>query len=104
MLKHSRLLVACLTTAVAGVTHAQCYGTGAYQNFYDSNTGNSYSVQRYGSQTNVQGYNAQTGSNWSQHSSTIGNTGVAGLGAGPVARMVRRVVTLDAAQAGLGGK
>jgi hypothetical protein len=52
---------------------AACLGSGSLQTCYD-NSGNSYSVQRFGNQTNVNGYNAQTGSTWSQHTTTMGNT------------------------------
>ena len=74
MLKLSIVFAAAVATLAATAAHANCYGTAAYQNCYDPNTGNSYSVQRYGSQTYVQGSNAQVGSNWSQSSTTIGNT------------------------------
>jgi hypothetical protein len=69
-----RIAAAIALLGLSGIAHATCYGTQAVQNCYDPNTGNSYSVQRYGSQTNVQGYNATTGSNWSQTSTTIGST------------------------------
>jgi hypothetical protein len=52
---------------------ASCLGSGSFQTCND-NSGNSYSVQRFGNQTNMSGYNAQTGSTWSQHSATMGNT------------------------------
>jgi hypothetical protein len=52
---------------------ATCFGSGAFQTCND-NSGNSYTVQRYGNQTNMSGFNAQTGSTWSQHSMTLGNT------------------------------
>lgn len=54
-------------------THAACYGSGAYQTCND-NAGNSYNVQRFGNTTQVQGTNAQTGSNWNQTTQTIRNT------------------------------
>jgi len=52
---------------------AKCTGTNIYSTSYDDN-GNQYNVQRYGNRTTVNGYNPNTGSNWSQNSNTIGNT------------------------------
>jgi hypothetical protein len=34
----------------------------------------SYNIQRFGNQTNMQGYNAGTGNSWSQNSMTLGNS------------------------------
>src|SRR5690554_4138984 len=52
---------------------AACVGSGSFQTCTD-NSGNSYSVQRIGNTTITNGYNSNTGSNWSQTSNTIGNT------------------------------
>ena len=60
--------------AFSTAASATCFGTGSFQNCYDSNTGNSYNVQRYGNTTQMNGYNASTGSNWNQTSQTFGNT------------------------------
>jgi hypothetical protein len=57
----------------AGTANAVCYGSGSFSNCYDS-AGNSYTVQRFGNQTVMNGYNAETGSTWSQNSTTLGNT------------------------------
>lgn len=38
---------------------AACHGTGAFQNCMD-NQGNTYSVQRYGNTTQMQGYTPKT--------------------------------------------
>lgn len=65
-----------LITAVLALplaANANCFGSGNFQTCTDS-SGNSYSVQRYGNTTNVQGYNPSTGNNWNQSSSTYGNT------------------------------
>lgn len=59
----------CLPLSVA----AGCIGSGSLQTCYD-NSGNSYTVQRLGNNTYVQGYNSQTGSTWNQQSTTMGNT------------------------------
>jgi len=58
----------------SGSSFAGCMGTSAYQTCYDSQSGNNYSVQRYGNTTNMQGYNSGTGSTWSQTTQTYGNT------------------------------
>ena len=60
--------------AFSASASAACYGTGSFQNCYDSNTGNSYNVQRFGNTTRMNGYNAGTGSTWNQTSQTFGNT------------------------------
>jgi hypothetical protein len=52
---------------------AACVGSNAFSTCTDD-SGNSYSVQRFGNQTFMNGYNAGTGSNWSEHSTTMGNT------------------------------
>ena len=52
---------------------AGCFGSGNFQTCNDS-SGNSYTVNRFGGSTYTNGYNAQTGSTWSQQSHTIGNT------------------------------
>lgn len=53
---------------------AACVGSGSYQSCYDPQSGNSYSVQRYGNTTTMYGNNAKTGSSWSQQSTDFGNT------------------------------
>ncbi len=58
---------------ISTATFASCYGSGSFYTCNDA-SGNSYNVQKYGNTTNMQGYNASTGSNWSQNSQTIGNT------------------------------
>lgn len=52
---------------------AGCIGTESFQTCTD-NSGNSYTVNRLGDSTYTDGYNAQTGSSWSQQSHTYGNT------------------------------
>ena len=58
---------------VAAPTWAACFGS---PNMYtcSDNSGNSYNVNRFGNTTTVNGYNAQTGSNWNQTSQHYGNT------------------------------
>ena len=52
---------------------ADCIGTGNFKTCYDD-SGNTYSVSKYGNTTNVNGYNSSTGSSWSQQSNKVGNT------------------------------
>lgn len=58
---------------LSGNVYAQCIGSGRLQSCWDDN-GNEYTVTRMGNTTMVDGYNSQTGSNWSSTSQTIGNT------------------------------
>lgn len=60
----------CAFTSIS--VSAQCIGTDAMSTCYDNN-GNSYTVNRMGNMTTVNGHNSQTGSSWSQTSQTIGN-------------------------------
>lgn len=57
----------------AFAANAACYGTGTYQTCTD-NSGNSYSVNRIGDSTYMQGRNADTGSTWSQQTQRIGGS------------------------------
>jgi len=58
---------------IASPASATCIGTDAFSTCFD-NSGNSYNVQRFGNQTFMNGTNSGTGSTWSQHSTTVGNT------------------------------
>ena len=53
--------------------NASCYGTDTFQNC-DDNSGNSYTINRFGDTTMMTGGNAQTGSSGSQNSTTLGDT------------------------------
>ena len=55
------------------IAAANCVGTANSYNCYDGRSGNSYNVQKYGNSTYMQGYNAGTGSTWSQQSNNYGN-------------------------------
>lgn len=68
-----KLIAAFALTIATPVAFAACYGTGSFQTCNDM-SGNTYNVQRFGNTTNMQGYNAGTGSSWSQTSQQIGNT------------------------------
>ena len=50
---------------------AACYGSSSYYTCNDS-SGNSYSVQKYGNSTFMQGRNSRTGSSWSQNTQRYG--------------------------------
>jgi len=52
---------------------ATCVGSDAFSTCFDS-SGNSYSASASAIQTFMNGSNAVTGSNWSEHAMTMGNT------------------------------
>lgn len=58
--------------SLASPSLASCFGSGTMQTCTDD-SGNSYTTQRFGNQSITNGYNANTGSNWSQNSITSGN-------------------------------
>jgi hypothetical protein len=67
------LIVAMALSGLAvGQSQAGCFGSSTFSTCNDA-SGNSYTVQRFGNQTMMNGHNAQTGSNWSQNSMTLGN-------------------------------
>ena len=57
-----------MTFLMASVENAGCIGLGSLQTCNDD-FGNSYTINRYGNSTTMNGDNAQTGSSWSQNSS-----------------------------------
>ena len=62
-----------LITLLGGsIANAACFDTDSFSTCTDS-SGNHYTVNRFGNQTMMNGYNAQTGSTWSQNSMTLGN-------------------------------
>lgn len=68
-------LIACAVAVLsffADTANAACVGTA---NFYSCNdaSGNNYTVNRMGNMTTVQGNNPNTGSQWNQTSTTMGN-------------------------------
>lgn len=63
------ILSLCLTFNAA----AECFGSGNLKTCIDSNN-NTYQIQKFGNTTIVNGYNANTGSTWSQSSSKFGNS------------------------------
>lgn len=52
---------------------ADCYGSGHYRQCYDYDSGNSYDTLRSGNLSITNGYNAGTGSTWSQDTHHYGN-------------------------------
>lgn len=66
-------ILATLLVLVPSTAFAACFGGNTFKTCYDSN-GNNYTVNRMGNSTYMQGYNAQTGSSWTQNSQTLGNT------------------------------
>jgi hypothetical protein len=68
-----KLALLSVLVATFGSAQATCVGSGSLQTCIDG-SGNSYTVSRIGNTTNVQGYNVNTGSAWSQNSTTVGNT------------------------------
>lgn len=67
------ILLAAVALLNAGVASAQCVGTDSFYTCSDS-SGNSYTVNRMGNTTMMNGYNSRTGSTWSQDSTTFGGT------------------------------
>jgi hypothetical protein len=71
IMKFATILGAALLAA--STASANCIGTGSFRTCYDD-SGNNYTVNRMGNSTYMNGYNSQTGSNWSQQTHTYGNT------------------------------
>jgi hypothetical protein len=71
---YRKFLLTVVILLLPSICFAQCYGTDNYKQCYDSGSGNSYSVQKYGNTTTMNGTNSRTGSNWNQRSTTYGNT------------------------------
>jgi hypothetical protein len=57
----------------SSLAFAGCYGSDSFYTCNDT-TGNRYTVQKFGNQTTVRGFNSDTGSTWSQNSTRLGNT------------------------------
>jgi hypothetical protein len=77
------IIIGVLAFAIPTIAEASCFGSQSFQNCYDG-SGNQYTVQRFGNQTIVNGNNWNTGSSWSQRSTSYGNmtihNGTAGNG------------------------
>ena len=62
-----------IAIASPNIASAACYGSYGFSSCYDS-SGNSYSVYRIGNSSYMSGFNTNTGSSWSQNSTTIGGS------------------------------
>lgn len=65
-------IVAVVIALSVAAAEASCFGSSNFYTCTDT-SGNTYNVQKFGGMTNMQGYNASTGSSWSQNSQTFGN-------------------------------
>lgn len=70
-MRHKTILLA--VVMFSGFSHAECIGTGNLKTCYDD-SGNTYTVQKFGNSTYVDGQNSRTGESWSQHSQKLGNS------------------------------
>lgn len=57
----------------SGAANADCIGSGNFKTCYDD-SGNTYTVQKFGNSTYVNGHNPSTGSSWNQQSQRLGNS------------------------------
>ena len=60
------IFISALLPFSVGLANTFCFGSGAFTTCNDA-SGNSYNVQRYGNTTEMQGYNAVTGSSWTKN-------------------------------------
>jgi len=67
----SLAVIVLLSVLISTNVQAACYGSSTFENCYDG-SGNTYTVNRFGDTTQMNGFNAQTGSQWSQTSQTYG--------------------------------
>lgn len=68
-----KLAIAAVALLSVLSAQATCIGSGSMYTCSDA-SGNTYNVNRMGNTTFMNGYNAQTGSQWNQTSQTMGNT------------------------------
>jgi hypothetical protein len=66
------LLSAIIICALCQPANAGCFGSGSFKTCNDD-SGNNYTIQKFGNTTHMQGNNYQTGSTWSQNTNTFGN-------------------------------
>lgn len=67
-------LIALSLLTLTNQAFAGCIGTDDFYTCFDAPSGNSYSVNKLGDSTYMNGYNSNTGSTWSQNSHTFGDT------------------------------
>lgn len=68
-----KISIALALLATISAAQANCFGSPGFQTCTDA-SGNSYTVNKLGNTTLMNGYNAQTGSNWNQTTQQLGNT------------------------------
>lgn len=68
-----RIAIAFACALFASSASAACFGLSSFQTCSDS-SGNRYTVNRMGNTTYMRGNNYNTGSSWSQRSTTLGGT------------------------------
>ncbi|WP_368169717.1 hypothetical protein [Aeromonas sp. R4-3] len=68
-----RLITITTLMVLSGAVSADCIGSGNFRTCTD-NTGNTYTVQKFGNSTYVNGQNPNTGSSWNQQSQRLGNS------------------------------
>jgi hypothetical protein len=68
-----RITAMALLVLLSGTAQANCIGSGSLKTCYD-NSGNTYTVQKLGNSTYVNGQNANTGTSWNQQSQKLGNS------------------------------
>jgi hypothetical protein len=61
MMRRIGFIAFLMTALMTGGASAGCIGSGSFQTCND-NSGNSYTINRFGNSTTMNGYNAQTGS------------------------------------------
>lgn len=71
-MKLKKVLATALFSFAALPASAACIGSGAFYTCTD-NSGNNYSVNKFGNTTNVYGSNSRTGSSWNQTTTTYGS-------------------------------
>jgi hypothetical protein len=69
-----KAIIATIALTLTTSASAACFGSANYYNCFDAQSGNNYSVSKFGNTTSVYGYNSNTGSTWSQNSYQFGNT------------------------------
>lgn len=67
------LTTAMLLSSVSIYAAENCFGSESMRTCTDYNTGNTYTVNKIGNNTQITGRNSRSGSNWSQNTQTIGN-------------------------------
>ncbi len=62
-----------LLLLLQSTAQADCIGSGNFKT-YTNNSGNLYTVQKFGNSTDVNGQNINTDSSWNQQSQKLGNS------------------------------